>query len=71
VEGALLLQTLIDAGSGLNIIFVKTLKKMDFNFKRLTVCNKPFFGIISGKATYPMGWISLPVTFGTENNFRT
>jgi hypothetical protein len=71
VEGALLLQTLIDAGSGLNIIFVKTLKKMDFNFKRLTACNEPFFGIISGKATYPMGWISLPVTFGTENNFRT
>jgi hypothetical protein len=36
VEGALLPQTLIDGGSGLNIIFVDTLKKMDFDFKRLT-----------------------------------
>jgi hypothetical protein len=34
VEGALLPQTLIDEGSGLNIIFVDTLKKMDFVFKR-------------------------------------
>jgi hypothetical protein len=46
VEGALLPQTLIDGGSGLNVIFVDTLKKMDFDSKRLTACNEPFFGII-------------------------
>jgi hypothetical protein len=44
---------------------------MDFDFKRLTECYKPFFGIIPCKATYPMGWVSLPVTFSTEENFRT
>jgi hypothetical protein len=71
VEGALLAQTPIDGGSGLNIIFVNTLKKMDFDFKRLTECDEPFFGIVPGKAAYPMGWVSLPVTFGTEENFRT
>jgi hypothetical protein len=60
VEGALLAQTLIDGGSGLNVIFVDTLKKMDFDFKRLTECDKPFFGIVPGKATYPMGRVSLP-----------
>jgi hypothetical protein len=70
VEGALLPQTLIDRGSGLNIIFVETLKKMDFDFKRLTACDEPFFGIIPGKAAYPMGQIFLPVTFGVEDNFR-
>jgi hypothetical protein len=71
IEGALLPQTLIDRGSGLNVIFVDTLKKMDFDFKRLTECNETFFGIMSGKAAYPMGLVSLPVTFGTEENFRT
>jgi hypothetical protein len=71
VEGALLTQTLIDGGSGLNVIFVDTLKKMDFDFKRLTECDEPFFGIVPGKAAHPMGWISLPVTFGTEENFCT
>jgi hypothetical protein len=71
VEGALLPQTLIDGGSGLNVIFVDTLKKMDFNFKRLTECDEPFFGIVPGKAAYPLGRVSLPVTFGIEENFRT
>jgi hypothetical protein len=68
VEGALLAQTFIDGGSGLNVIFVDTLKKMDFDFKRLTECDEPFFGIVPGTAAYPMG---LLVTFGTEENFRT
>jgi hypothetical protein len=44
---------------------------MDFEFKRLTECDEPFFGIVPGKAAYPMGQVSLPVTFGTEENFRT
>jgi hypothetical protein len=67
----LLPQTLIDGGSGLNVIFVNPLKKMDFDFKRLTECDEPFFGIVPGKAAYPLGRIFLPVTFGTEENFRT
>jgi hypothetical protein len=67
VEGTLLAQTLIDGGSGLNVIFVDTLKKMDFDFKRITECDEPFFDIVPGKAAYPMGRVSLPVTFGTEN----
>jgi hypothetical protein len=55
VEGALLSQTLIDGRSGLNVIFVDTLRKIDFDFKRLTECNEPFFGIVPGKAAYPLG----------------
>jgi hypothetical protein len=31
---------------------------------------KPFFGIVPGKAAYPMGRVSLPFTFGTQENFR-
>jgi hypothetical protein len=44
---------------------------MDFNFKRLTECDNPFFGIVRGKVAYPLGRVSLPVTFDTEDNFRT
>jgi hypothetical protein len=43
---------------------------MDFDFKRPTECDEPFFGIVPGKAAYPMGRVSLPVTFGMEENFR-
>jgi hypothetical protein len=70
VEGSLLPQTLIDGGSGLNIIFVDTLKKMDFDFKRLTKCDEPFSGFVLGKVAYPLGRVSLATTFGTEENFR-
>jgi hypothetical protein len=70
VEGAMLAQTLIDGESGLNVIFVDTLKKMDFDFKRITECDEPFFGIVPSKAAYPMGRVSLPVRFGTEENIR-
>jgi hypothetical protein len=70
VEGALLTQTLIDGGSGLNVIFIDTLKKMDFDFERLTECDEPFFGIVPSKAAYPMGRVSFPVTFDIEENFR-
>jgi hypothetical protein len=38
---------------------------MDFDFKRLTACDEPFF-----EAAYPMGRVSLPVTFHTEENFH-
>jgi hypothetical protein len=44
---------------------------MDFDFKRLTECDEPFFGIVPGKAAYTMGRVSLLITFGTEENFRT
>jgi hypothetical protein len=44
---------------------------MDFDFKRLTECDDPFFSIVPGKAAYLLGRVSLPVTFGTEENFRT
>jgi hypothetical protein len=43
---------------------------MDFDFKRLTECDEPFFSIVPGKAPYPIGRVSLPVMFGTEGNFR-
>jgi hypothetical protein len=71
VEGGLLLWALIDGGSGLNIIFVETLKKMDFDFKKIKACDEPFFGIVPSKEAYPLGRVSLSVTFGMEDNFRT
>jgi hypothetical protein len=64
-------KTLIDGGSSLNIIFRETLRKMDFNFNKMTACDEPFYGIVPGKAAYPIGRVCLSVTFGTQENFRT
>jgi hypothetical protein len=61
----------IDRGSSLNIIFTETLWKMDFDFNKMTACDEPFYGVVPGKAAYPIGRVCLPVTFGTKENFRT
>jgi hypothetical protein len=37
----------------------------------MTVCDRPFFGIVLGKAAYPLGLVSLPVTFGMEDSCNT
>jgi hypothetical protein len=58
VEGALLPQTLIDGGSGLNVIFVKTLNKMDFDFKKLRVCDEPSLALSLARRLTP--WIGSP-----------
>jgi hypothetical protein len=55
----------------LNIIFIETLRKMEFDFNKLTACDEPFYGVMPGKAAYPIGRVCLPVTFGIKENFRT
>jgi hypothetical protein len=71
VNGAWLPKTLIDGGSSLNIIFTETLRKMEFDFSKMAACDEPFYGVVLGKAAYPIGRVCLPVTFGMEENFRT
>jgi hypothetical protein len=63
-------KTLIDGGSTLNIIFTETLRKMEFDFTKMTACDEPLYGVVPDKVAYPIGRVCLPVTFGTEN-FRT
>jgi hypothetical protein len=65
-------KVLIDGGSGLNILFTKTLKKMKLDITHmLTKSTSPFYGIVLGNATIPLGSVVLPVTFGeSQNNYR-
>jgi hypothetical protein len=71
VNGAWLPKTLIDGGSSLNIIFIETLRKMEFDFSKMTACDEPFYGVVPRKVACPIGRVCLSVTFGTEENFRT
>ena len=64
-------QVLIDGGSGLNLIFASTLAKMGLNYmSQLTPSKAPFYGIIPGNSSTPIGSVTVPVTFGKEQNFR-
>jgi hypothetical protein len=63
--------TIIDGSNNLNIIFTETLRKMDFDFNKMTAYDEPFYGVVPSKDAYPIGRVCLPVTFGTQENFRT
>jgi hypothetical protein len=73
VAGSKLNKVLIDGGSGLNIFFTKTLKKMKLDITHmLTKSTSPFYGIVFGNAAIPLGSVALPVTFGeTRDNYHT
>jgi hypothetical protein len=73
VAGSKLNKVLIDGGSGLNVLFSKTLKKMNLDITHmLTKSSSPFYGIIPGNAPIPLGLVVLQVTFGeTRDNYGT
>jgi hypothetical protein len=73
VAGSKLNKVLIDGGSGFNVLFTKTLKKMKLDITHmLTKSTSPFYGIVPGNAAIPLGSVVLPVTFGeSQDNYRT
>jgi hypothetical protein len=73
VASSRLNKVLIDSGSGLNVLFTKTLKKMKLDITHmLTKSTSPFHGIIPRNTAIPLGLVVLSVTFGeTRDNYRT
>ncbi|XP_039778639.1 uncharacterized protein LOC120646007 [Panicum virgatum] len=71
VQESRLKKVLIDCGSSINVLFPKTLLELDISFDDLKESDSPFFGIMPGDGEYLLGHISLLVTFGTPENFRT
>jgi hypothetical protein len=73
VAGSILNKVLIDGGSGLNVLFTKTLKKMKLDITdMLTKSVSPFYGIAPSNAAIPLVSVVLPVTLGeTRENYCT
>jgi hypothetical protein len=59
---------LIDGGAGLNVISHAAFKQLQIPGSRLGP-SRPFSGV-GPQPVYPLGSITLPVSFGTEENFR-
>jgi hypothetical protein len=73
VAGSKLNKVVINGGSGLIVLFTKTLKKMKLDITHmLTKSTSPFYSIVPGNAAIPLGLVNLPVTFReTRENYRT
>jgi hypothetical protein len=55
VAGSRLNKVLIDGGSGLNVLFTKTLNKMKLNITHmLPKKTSPFYGIVPGNTAIPL-----------------
>jgi hypothetical protein len=60
----------MDAGSGINLIYARTLKAMNISMDRLQPVDCSFHGIVPGSAHHPLGRIEVDVCFGDSGNFR-
>ena len=66
-----LAKVLVDGGSALDIIFSSTWENMGYDMTSLVPSDQAFHGIIPGAGSTPVGRATLPVTFGTRDNYRT
>jgi hypothetical protein len=59
----------MDAGSGINLIYARTLKAMCISLESLKPTDCSFHGIVLGGANYPLEKIELNVCFGNSSNY--
>jgi hypothetical protein len=64
-----LTKVLMDGGSSLNIIYAQTLDLLGIMRTHLRPSVGGFHGVVPGKRAEPVGWVDLPVCFGTPANF--
>jgi hypothetical protein len=56
----------MDAGSGINLIYAKTLRAMHISLEFLKPIDCSFYGIVPGSANYPLGRIALNDCIGID-----
>jgi hypothetical protein len=64
-------KVLVDGGSSINVTFARTLLGLGVALKELHESDTPFFSVVPTEGEYPLGYIYMPVTFGTPENYRT
>ena len=62
-------KTLIDGGTGLNVLSVDTFDNLQVSYDQLQP-TKPFSGVTDGSTTL-IGQVRLPFTFGQRDNYHT
>jgi hypothetical protein len=60
----------MDAGSGINLIYARTLKAICISLEILKPMDCSFHEIVPGGANYPLGKIELNVCFGNSSNYH-
>nr|XP_051215918.1 uncharacterized protein LOC127333572 [Lolium perenne] len=61
----------MDGGSSINILYYETFQRLGLPDSRLENTKVTFHGIVPGHKAFPIGKVTLPVTFGTPVNYHT
>jgi hypothetical protein len=69
INNVVVSKMLVNGGAGLNLLSAKLVNKLQISPEQLQPTG-PFQGVNPG-TTQPLGKIMLPVTFRTEDNYRT
>jgi hypothetical protein len=70
IGGYYVQRVFMDARSGINLIYAKTLRAMRISLEFLKPIECSFHGIVPGSANYPLGRIALDICFGNRQNYR-
>ena len=62
-------KVLVDGGSSQNLLFAGALKELGLSLSDLTPSDS-FWGVVPGRASKPLGEITLPVQLATASNYR-
>jgi hypothetical protein len=60
----------MDVGSGINLIYARTLKAMCISLESLKPTDCSFHGIVPGGINYPIRKIELVICFGNSSNYH-
>jgi hypothetical protein len=70
IGGFKMSKVFMDGGSGLNLIFLDTIKSMGITMRMLEETDTCFHGILPTSPAYSIGKVYLNVVFGKPDNFR-
>jgi hypothetical protein len=63
--------TLMDGGSSINILYLDTFRRLHLPESMIEPTRCTFHGIMPGRKAFPICKVTLPVTFGTPQNYCT
>jgi hypothetical protein len=66
-----LTKALMDGGSSLNLMYLDTFDGLGLTRDQLQSSLHPFDGVVPGKQSVLLGWVTMWVTFGNVSNCRT
>jgi hypothetical protein len=70
IHGYKFSKCLMDGGISLNIMYVETLTKLGLTKTQLCHSTVTFYGVVPGRQAKSLGFITLKVAFGSEQNYR-